>query len=354
MSKPTILFIKTMNSTFIRLDEQILRDHYSVYSFLYKPGNAIRMAISLIQLKLWLFARILTADLLFIWFADYHALLPVLFAKIFRKKSVVLLGGMDAVKIPEVNQGVYLRPFRAFCARFAIRHCNLIISCDESLIETVNSYASDPPLKAGVKNLVKNFNTPFTIIPFGFDEQKWKPGTGERKKLVLSVAIVKNLNKLKLKGLDLLTEVAIKFPQYQFMIIGASGFGEKLLQKNKPGNLIVSGPVKNDELVSYYQQAKVYAQLSLSEGLPNVLCEAMLCGCVPVGSNVNGIPKAIGNTGFIVKTRDADEAANAIKQALEADNKMSQAARERIISLFSLKQRKEKLIREINRLLEKR
>lgn len=352
MNKKRILFIKTMNSTFIRQDEIILKKYFDIKSFLFKPGRFSRMLLSQIQLKMWLFRNIYKADLLYIWFADYHAILPVIFGKVFKKKTIVLLGGMDAVKIPEVNQGVYLRPFRGLCAKWSIRLCDFIISCDESLIETVNTYAKETPIKAGVRNLIKNFETPYTVIPFGFDPEKWNPGSVKREKMVLTVAIVQNMNKLKLKGFDLLIEVAKKLPGYKFMFIGAIDDGARFLNANKTENVVIKGLVDNSELVKYYQQAKVYAQLSWSEGLPNVLCEAMLCGCIPVGSNVNGIPYAIGNTGFIVKKNHIEEARDEIIKALESDDSKGEAARERMKKYFSLEQREQRLIETVNNLCD--
>lgn len=350
MGKKQILFIKTMNSTFIKRDEEILKKYYHISSHFFKPGNAFRMFLSQMQMIFWSIRNILKADLLYIWFADYHSLVPVLMANIFDKKSVILLGGMDAVKIPEVNQGVYLRHFRGLCAKLSVRYCTHIITCDASLIETINTYAKDTPIKAGLKYLVEYFRTPFTVIPFGFDAKKWKASEKKHEKIVLTVAIISNINKLKLKGIDLLIEVARKLPEYKFKIIGAAQFGEKYLTQNKPGNMIVLGPVKNEELVPHYQQAKVYAQLSWSEGLPNVLCEAMLCGCIPVGSNVNGIPNAIGDAGFIVKKRNIEEVTTVLKQALEADSDLGRSARKRMQKLFSLEGRENKLIATIESL----
>lgn len=70
----------------------------------------------------------------------------------------------------------------------------------------------------------------------------------------------------------------------------------------------------------------------MSEGLPNTLCEAMLCGCIPVGSEVNGIPLAIGETGFVIKKKDIREAKDAILKANRYDDPLS--PRKRILELF--------------------
>ena len=299
----------------------------------------------------WLVKNIWRADVLFVWFADYHSLLPVIFSRIFGKKSVVMLGGMDAVKLPEVNQGVYLRPFRGLCAKLSVRYCDLVIACDASLIEFENTYAGNEPIKAGVKNLVPHFHTNNSVIPFGFDDKKWHPGTGRKESLVLTVGLASQIHKAKLKGMDLLVEAAKQIPDAEFLIIGAEGEGEEFLAARKPGNVTLMGRVANDELVKFYQKAKVYVQLSLSEGLPNVLCEAMLCGCVPVGSNVNGIPTAIGEAGFIVYERKVESAVEALKKALAAEDELGKKARERMQQHFSLELREKRLVEAIKKLV---
>ena len=52
-------------------------------------------------------------------------------------------------------------------------------------------------------------------------------------------------------------------------------------------------------LRKYFSTSQFYIQASRLEGLPNALCEAMLCECIPIGNSVFGIPSAIGNTGML-------------------------------------------------------
>ena len=42
---------------------------------------------------------VLWSDLTFSWFADVHAFAAVLFSKIFRKKSIVVVDGYEVVKV---------------------------------------------------------------------------------------------------------------------------------------------------------------------------------------------------------------------------------------------------------------
>jgi glycosyltransferase involved in cell wall biosynthesis len=86
----------------------------------------------------------------------------------------------------------------------------------------------------------------------------------------------------------------------------------------------------------------------MSEGLPSSLCEAMLCGCVPVGSNVGGIKSVIGDCGFIINNKDVDEAVLAIRKALDTDDNFAKCGRKRISEILPIGLREE----ELNKILE--
>ena len=98
-----------------------------------------------------------------------------------------------------------------------------------------------------------------------------------------------------------------------------------------------------------YNRAKVFVQASITEGMPFTLNEAMLCECIPVGSNVNGIPDAIGDTGIIVKKRSADVLEDAIRQALQLNT--GAVARKCALDNFSMPKHREELLELFEKLL---
>ena len=65
----------------------------------------------------------------------------------------------------------------------------------------------------------------------------------------------------------------------------------------------------------------------------------MACGCIPVGTDVDGIPAAIGDTGFIVPLGDVEALVDALKIALKMDGAKSRQVRQRIINEFPLQRR---------------
>jgi glycosyltransferase involved in cell wall biosynthesis len=80
-----------------------------------------------------------------------------------------------------------------------------------------------------------------------------------------------------------------------------------------PGN--VANPLK------YFHQADVFVLSSYAEGMPNVLVEAMACGCTPVSTDCPTGPRELlqgGKFGYLVPMRDAVAMAAGIEQALDS------------------------------------
>lgn len=360
MSQKKLLFVRHISAKakFVTNDIEILKKKFDVKILESELSNNLSFIFSFISQFFRLLFSIKNFDTVYIWFADYHSFLPVFFAKLFGKKSYIAVGGYDATYIPEINMGLFTKSslkkrFRCFCATYSLKHCSMILPVDKSLIENENHYIySDQPgkpvLKDGIKNFIKDIQTPFHTIRLGYDPEIFKPDNIQKENIIISVGLIENENEYRRKGFDILTEAAKKMPDVIFILIGLNDYYLGYLKSLNLINVKLYGKVSYDELIKFYGHAKVYSQLSMFEGMPSAVCEAMLCGCIPVGSDVNGIPDIIGDCGIVVKEKNVDTAVEAFEKALRCDVKSSADSRNRIMELFPIHKREEELLKVVD------
>lgn len=312
-------------SSFIKKDHDMLSRHYEVRVVSLTSGSdAAKLTKAMLRCPIAL-----------IWFAGGHAAATVLLSKLLRKKTIIVVGGFDVACIPEIRYGRFAQgKTKSILTKFALKHADRVLVVDPTLKD-------DAIKNAGISGLNIDY------LPSGFSDTEFYPN-GKKESMVLTVAMGESWDRAIIKGLDVFVESAKYLPAICFMVVGIGGEALLKLKENAPNNVEFPGHVTQDELIRSYQRAKVYCQLSMREGLPNALCEAMLCECIPVGTDRNGIPRAIGDTGFIVPYGDPKAAAEAIKKALEDLGERGQRARGRIIELFPEKRRENGLIQAIN------
>ncbi len=352
-AKKTLLLVYTHYRTFVKKDNAILKKYFQVTRYHYQTHKKLIPFLgAFIKQLIYLVGHIKKFDLVYCWFADYHGFLPVVLAKIFNKKSVVVAGGYDTAAIPYIRYGIFMKKnLRAWMASYIYRSARHIIAMEASFIQGENTYLSDKPMSNGILHFVrqKNLIDKCTVIPNCCDAAQWyKPTTVQKQKTVLSVGAAPNVKTFQCKGFDLLLAVAQQLPEVYFMIIGLQGKALSLAQKTATPNVTLLSYIPNASLMAYYAHAKVFCQFSIHEAFPNTLCEAMLCECIPLGTNVNGIPHGIGNTGFILNKKNITQAKNLIQQALHADESLGKAARKRIIQHFSVAARQQGLLNVLN------
>lgn len=93
-----------------------------------------------------------------------------------------------------------------------------------------------------------------------------------------------------------------------------------------------------DNPLKFYMRAKVFVLSSLVEGMPNVLVEAMMCGCTPVSTDCPTGPRELlkdGKYGYLVPVGDPEAMATAILHAL--DKPISRAKLDEAIAPFDEK-----------------
>ncbi len=328
MSQESILFIYTSFTQFVKTDFEILSSVYKVKESRFKPVHGlINTALEMTRQFFFLLFNVHRFDAVYIWFADYHSFLPVLFAKVFGKKSYVVIGGYEVGRVRDLHYGALCSKFRGF---FCIRSMRM-----SSLNLTVSSYV-DRKMKyiaPGAKRKLVYNCVDFDPVP---DQAI------EKEKLVLTVGIIENERSFKLKGIDTFIEVARITPEYSFVIVGLDKQQLPGLIASLPANIHIYGKVAHNELASYYRKAKYYCQLSRSESFGVSIAEAMFYKCIPIVTNEGGMPELAGASGFIVK-RDVSLISSLIKNEPAETRGMQQESANRIRVEYSRAKRKESI-----------
>ena len=301
---------------------------YKVHQYRFHAVKGLAAtANEVIRQCFYLAFRMRDYDAVYIWFADYHSLLPVIFARIFNKKSFVVVGGYDVNYLPEYKYGSFNRPIRKFFAMNTLKYATLCFPVAKALGQKISNIAP----KAKVE-----------VLPTSTDYEKFVPGDSTRPKSIITVATVADQQRAMIKGLDRFRELAVAMPDFKFTIIGVSDTFRDFFEP-VPANLDLLPGVDYEKLPLYYGEASFYAQFSRSEGLPNSLCEAMLCGCIPMGTDVGDIADAVGNTGVVTQSWETNVLAEfAIKN--HNNDMLRQLSRNRIIEKYHPDIRRKRLV----------
>ncbi len=352
MNKPVLLHVHPGHSSFVVKDARLLSGAFEVRDLpliwrkkAHLPFLLVRQAFQLLSGPRW--------QAVVVQFAGYHSVLPALWARMLGRPCFIVAGGTDCVSFPKLRYGNFSMEPLAAMTRLSFRLCSHILPVHLSLIRSRNTFQRHGPVEQGVLSFMPHLRKPVIEIYNGYDPAKWPLSQNTDRAIdVLTVCTAdRRPTTLELKGVTLLIEMAKLRPELRFCVLGAERPNFVVL----PANVEFRPPVDNHDLPRIYGSAKVYAQLSISEGFPNALCEAMLCGCTPLVSAVAAMPMIVGDAGVVLGNQDPEKAAEHLDLALaKAARGPDTAARARIASHFTESMRQEKLIHTIRTILARK
>lgn len=121
-----------------------------------------------------------------------------------------------------------------------------------------------------------------------------------------------------LKGYEYLIptarEIAGEFPEVRFLIVGDGILTEKIKKQAADFKLkfIFAGLVPPAEVYKYIAASDLMIHLSLREGLPRAIVQALACGKPAIGFDLDGTPEILINskTGFIAEPENCEQVAD--------------------------------------------
>jgi glycosyltransferase involved in cell wall biosynthesis len=268
----------------------------------YSQVGAVKVISSLLKSFFFSLFSLKKYDLVCGWFVGYHTFFPYFFGKFYKTTIVSFLGGTECHNMPEYNHGNYRKKVYGWVTKKSLEKSTYILPVHESLITCDISYVDLVFPKQGFLPFNNHLDGHIEALHCGFDEENEGVEIEKQPNSFLSVASQLSGKVFYRKGIDMLISLAKELPEYKFTIVGSNYKGEHL------PNLEIVSFIPYSELIDIYRSHQFYLQFSIAEGFPNALAEAMLYGCIPMGSNVFGIPDIIGDTGFILDKKEVNKA----------------------------------------------
>lgn len=347
---PRLFFTDRGDASFILRDLRMLEAFTDVHRYSFKAGKS-DLPIALLRALLVSLREVPECDIVVCQFGGWNSWIPLQVARWWGKPSALVVHGTDCVSLPSIGYGNFRKwPLRSVTAR-CMRLASRLLPVHESLVISVNDYATGAMTRQGIEAHVGSAHAPVTVLHHGFDADWWTPGPDTGRSGFLTVVAGSGSQTTRvLKGVDLLLECAQAFPEERFSVVGSGSPGSEGL----PTNVRFLGPLSQEELKNAYQSHRFYLQLSMSEGFGCALAEAMLCGCVPIVSSAGSLPDIVGESGYVLGRRDAGALEALIRTALlHPSEGRSDKARARIVDRFPLLRRAEGWKRTIIEMIER-
>lgn len=334
-------------TTFVRRDIDILSEDHQVDEHHFQNTPKWQAPLSLLGLFFKLLFGGSKYDVIVCQSSGYLSYAPAILKKISGFKVVIIAIGTDAARLPEIGYGHYTKSILSWFTTKSYRKSDLILPVHKSLETDTYRYADIQFPEQGFANLAGGVNTKVVEVVNGYDYQTFDQTrtTMERPVSFLTVAVKVGSASYYRKGFDLIMELARRMPDTQFTIVSEFPELEPI-----PANVKIKKNIDQKALAEVYNSHRFYLQLSMFEGFPNALCEAMLCGCIPIGSDVAGIPDIIGDDGYLLKRKDPEMLHELATRAINESAQGLMNPRKRIVENFPIERRAKELKEQIQSL----
>jgi glycosyltransferase involved in cell wall biosynthesis len=324
-----ILLMSAADRSFVDKDEEILERKYDVtrrnvyyYDFRKNP-----------ILLFYLLRDIWAHDLIFGWFIHPITSIATILGAITNTPSVLIAGGYDVARVPEIDYGQTLNPAINILTKLSIYLSDAVLAVSDHTRAETQQICS----RANVK----------TIYVGAIDTDRFNSNNVKNEGLIITTGTITKSTLYK-KGLLPFAQASAIDSDNEYVIIGKKENQSAVKKLCHVGgdNLSLPGYVSDERLLDYYKRANIYVQASKHESFGVALAEAMSCKCIPVVSQNGALPEVVGDTGIYL---DDISPKNILDAITKAKDKEGIKARNRITNKFHILNREKELLKEIDK-----
>lgn len=261
---------------------------------------------------------VITRKKVAIWFflGGQRSIIPILSAKLLNKQAIIIMGG-SAIRDSQLSQDKYLNIIKVL-AHFCFSLANKIIIYSPHLIKEWNLEPYRNKILIAHRHFL-DFTT-FTVTT---------PYT-DRRRLIGYIGRLsgeKGVQNFAQALPAILNDSDSNHLHHQELRAFIGGDGQlkesieaSLHKEALTGCVDLPGWISREDLPGYLNQLRLLILPSYTEGLPNIMLEAMACGTPVLATPVGAIPDVIidGKTGFIMENNSPECIAENVIRALSS------------------------------------
>jgi glycosyltransferase involved in cell wall biosynthesis len=204
---------------------------------------------------------------------------------------------------------------------YAIRNADQVISLSEATSRLLGKFSPQCKSEILYHGISSNFNP---LAP--------RPEAAGNEPYFLFVS-----NLYVYKGLEFIVEALACKPELPKVFIAGHAYDrdyvewvkQKALKAGVAERMIYLDNIPYRELPGWYANATAMVYSSWCENCPNILLEAMACGCPVIAMNTGPMPEICGEAGYFARPFDGKALADAMQNALKNSGSKSEAAKKR-------------------------
>ena len=188
--KNTITFVYPIKRSFVQTDLRILSELKTKVFEIHSPPLKGFQFFTNRAREIFLSIRfVFKSNHLICWFNDYHSFFPLLISNLFMKKTILIIGGYDAIVDKKSKHGLfYKKGLRTIIGKLNYMLAKEVWVVHKSLESGCQQAYYDNGIISGIRNLINKKKLNIKEVSTGYDSEFWKKTKSQIRNSVVTVA----------------------------------------------------------------------------------------------------------------------------------------------------------------------